>query len=161
MKNTKRKSCRLSSTGFSLWRSGRDSNPRYAFDVHTISSRARYDRFDTTPSSVVRGACTRFGFGVVVRSKLDYYIRKAHVCQLFFSLFPEFSAPGRRAREKPGPGKSPAPVCCKARKRQERPVSAQKAAAASFSSRRSCRSRGAPAAGDSSGFSRRERWMGG
>ncbi len=37
-------------TGFShLWRSGRDSNPRTAFDRHTISSRARYDRFDTTP----------------------------------------------------------------------------------------------------------------
>ena len=32
-----------------LWRSGRDSNPRTAFDRHTISSRARYDRFDTTP----------------------------------------------------------------------------------------------------------------
>ena len=35
---------------FSLfWRSERDSNPRYAFDVHTISSRARYDLFDITP----------------------------------------------------------------------------------------------------------------
>ena len=54
MKNTKRKSCQLSLTGFSLWRSGRDSNPRYAFDVHTISSRARYDRFDTTPCEIVR-----------------------------------------------------------------------------------------------------------
>ena len=32
-----------------IWRSGRDSNPRTAFDRHTISSRARYDRFDTTP----------------------------------------------------------------------------------------------------------------
>ena len=32
-----------------FWRSGRDSNPRTAFDRHTISSRARYDRFDTTP----------------------------------------------------------------------------------------------------------------
>ena len=30
------------------WRSGRDSNPRTAFDRHTISSRARYDLFDTT-----------------------------------------------------------------------------------------------------------------
>jgi hypothetical protein len=30
------------------WRSGRDSNPRTAFDRHTISNRARYDHFDTT-----------------------------------------------------------------------------------------------------------------
>ncbi len=34
--------------GFFLWRSGRDSNPRAAFDDNTISSRARYDLFDTT-----------------------------------------------------------------------------------------------------------------
>ena len=33
---------------FSFWRSGRDSNPRTAFGRHTISSRARYDHFDTT-----------------------------------------------------------------------------------------------------------------
>lgn len=31
-----------------FWRSGRDSNPRTAFGRHTISSRARYDHFDTT-----------------------------------------------------------------------------------------------------------------
>ena len=31
-----------------LWRSGRDLNPRAAFDDNTISSRARYDHFDTT-----------------------------------------------------------------------------------------------------------------
>ena len=36
-------------TGVFLWRSGRDSNPRAAQHGHTISSRARYDRFDTTP----------------------------------------------------------------------------------------------------------------
>ena len=35
---------------FSLfWRSRRDLNPRYPFGVHTISSRARYDHFDTAP----------------------------------------------------------------------------------------------------------------
>ena len=34
---------------FFLWRSRRDSNSRAAFDGHTISSRARYDHFDTTP----------------------------------------------------------------------------------------------------------------
>ena len=37
---------------FSLWRSGRDSNPRAAFDDNTISSRARYDLFDTTAYSI-------------------------------------------------------------------------------------------------------------
>ena len=36
-----------------LWRSRRDLNPRYPFGVHTISSRARYDHFDTAPYSVV------------------------------------------------------------------------------------------------------------
>ena len=35
-----------------LWRSGRDSNPRAAFDDNTISSRARYDLFDTTAYSI-------------------------------------------------------------------------------------------------------------
>ena len=35
------------------WRSGRDSNPRAAFDDNTISSRARYDLFDTTAYSLL------------------------------------------------------------------------------------------------------------
>ena len=35
-----------------LWRSGRDSNPRAAFDDNTISSRARYDLFDTTAYAI-------------------------------------------------------------------------------------------------------------
>ena len=35
-----------------FWRSGRDSNPRAAFDDNTISSRARYDLFDTTAYSI-------------------------------------------------------------------------------------------------------------
>ena len=35
--------------GCSFWRSRRDLNPRYPFGVHTISSRARYDHFDTAP----------------------------------------------------------------------------------------------------------------
>ena len=32
-----------------LWRNGRDSNPRAAHHGNTISSRARYDHFDTIP----------------------------------------------------------------------------------------------------------------
>ena len=39
----------LSSSRFPFWRSRRDLNPRYPFGVHTISSRARYDHFDTAP----------------------------------------------------------------------------------------------------------------
>ena len=35
-----------------VWRSGRDSNPRAAFDDNTISSRARYDLFDTTAYAI-------------------------------------------------------------------------------------------------------------
>ena len=38
-----------------FWRSRRDLNPRYPFGVHTISSRARYDHFDTAPC--VRLSC--------------------------------------------------------------------------------------------------------
>ena len=38
--------------GVQLWRSRRDLNPRYPFGVHTISSRARYDHFDTAPNMV-------------------------------------------------------------------------------------------------------------
>lgn len=37
-----------------LWRSGRDSNPRAAHHGNTISSRARYDLFDTTPYELFR-----------------------------------------------------------------------------------------------------------
>ena len=40
--------------GISIWRSGRDLNPRAAFDDNTISSRARYDHFDTTASILLR-----------------------------------------------------------------------------------------------------------
>ena len=87
MKNTKRKPCRLSSTGFSLWRSRRDSNPRYAFDVHTISSRARYDRFDTTPYSIVRGGCPRFGSNVVGRSSLVIIYHESPFVNCFFGKF--------------------------------------------------------------------------
>ena len=37
---------------FLFWRSRRDSNSRAAFGDYTISSRARYDHFDTTPYSL-------------------------------------------------------------------------------------------------------------
>lgn len=43
----------------SLWRSRRDLNPRAAYGDNTISNRARYDHFDTTPyMSLFRTALT-------------------------------------------------------------------------------------------------------
>ena len=59
-----------------FWRSRRDLNPRYPFGVHTISSRARYDHFDTAPW--VRHSC-----------RLAYDTTTVSVCQvliLHFSL---------------------------------------------------------------------------
>ena len=52
------------------WRSRRDLNPRYPFGVHTISSRARYDHFDTAP-------CSRF-------SRLAYNTSWVGFCQPLF-----------------------------------------------------------------------------
>ena len=46
-----------------VWRSRRDSNSRAAFGDYTISSRARYDHFDTTPYSL--GLC----------DSIDYYTK--------------------------------------------------------------------------------------
>ena len=45
-----------------LWRSRRDLNPRYPFGVHTISSRARYDHFDTAPCFVFVGLSRRLAY---------------------------------------------------------------------------------------------------
>ena len=49
MLDTAEKKHILSDVLFFFWRSRRDLNPRYPFGVHTISSRARYDHFDTAP----------------------------------------------------------------------------------------------------------------
>ena len=83
------------------WRSGRDSNPRYAFDVHTISSRARYDRFDTTPYAIVRGGRPRFGSNVVVRSSLLIIYNETRFVNTFFRKIGSGTA--RRGRV-PRPG---------------------------------------------------------
>ena len=45
----KRKSCRNTSTGFSLWRRVRDSNPRNGVSVYTISNRAPSAISDNSP----------------------------------------------------------------------------------------------------------------
>ena len=49
---------------FCFWRSRRDSNSRAAFGDYTISSRARYDHFDTTP------------YSLWLRDSMDYYTKK-------------------------------------------------------------------------------------
>ena len=66
--------------GFFYWRSRRDSNSRTAYHRHTISSRARYDRFDTAPCH----NCIHNG---------QYYSRfvfkKQALFENFFLLFPK------------------------------------------------------------------------
>ena len=59
-----------------LWRSRRDLNPRYPFGVHTISSRARYDHFDTAPW--LRRSC-----------RLAYDTICVRFCQVLFYIFLE------------------------------------------------------------------------
>ena len=62
--------------GHSIWRSGRDSNPRAAFDDNTISSRARYDLFDTT------------AYSLSLTNSIDYYTKIPRDVKLFFPVFP-------------------------------------------------------------------------
>ena len=52
---------------FCFWRSRRDSNSRAAFGDYTISSRARYDHFDTTP------------YSLGLRDSMDYYTKVSAV----------------------------------------------------------------------------------
>ena len=56
MNNTKRKSCRQESTGFSFWRRQRDSNPR-GLSPKRFSRPPRYDHFDMPPNlqSIISG----------------------------------------------------------------------------------------------------------
>ena len=65
----------LSHLLFIFWRSRRDLNPRYPFGVHTISSRARYDHFDTAP------------YLVVSQSTRLYYPKDCHLSRAFFIFF--------------------------------------------------------------------------
>ena len=61
-----------------LWRSRRDSNPWTAFDRHTISSRARYDLFDTAPYAIL-----------ILRGKISFHIIPDFraIVKYFLSLF--------------------------------------------------------------------------
>ena len=62
---------------FLIWRSRRDLNPRYPFGVHTISSRARYDHFDTAPCG--RRSC-----------RLRYITLSGKKSQALFFLFSKY-----------------------------------------------------------------------
>ena len=68
---------------FVFWRSRRDLNPRYPFGVHTISSRARYDHFDTAPCGPV--SC-----------RLRYITTKLSICQALFFIFFQWYHAGTR-----------------------------------------------------------------
>ena len=61
------------------WRSRRDLNPRYPFGVHTISSRARYDHFDTAPYLV--GVAIDLHIVTQVISFVKHFF---HFSQIFF-----------------------------------------------------------------------------
>ena len=71
-----------------FWRSRRDSNPRAAFDGYTISSRARYDHFDTTPYSIDSGP-----IGPALNYSTDDYTRVLDKVKRKFPLFSEKAPP--------------------------------------------------------------------
>ena len=79
MNNTKRKSHRLTSTGFSLWRRRRDSNPRTAFNDYTISNRARSTSYATSPYNIF---CWRLN-----SKSLKYYTTNNRKSQVFFYYY--------------------------------------------------------------------------
>ena len=74
LRSPEKKKADAFASAFLFWRSRRDLNPRYPFGVHTISSRARYDHFDTAPW--VRHSC-----------RLAYDTTTALICQVVFLLF--------------------------------------------------------------------------
>ena len=57
LKVVQKNSCRKGNC-LRIWRRWRDSNPRAAHHGYTISSRARYDHFDTSPYKIVYVALT-------------------------------------------------------------------------------------------------------
>ena len=77
-----------------FWRSRRDSNPRAAFDDNTISSRARYDHFDTTPYSVPAAASSRLAQVLLCDSDM-YYNRYSPFVKYFFKISFYFFRPAQ------------------------------------------------------------------
>ena len=81
--------------GFFYWRSGRDSNPRSRLRDYSISSRARYDLFDTAPnqqsllyhifSRIARGKAEKI---IVFYEDLCYnYVLAAEICKITQKIF--------------------------------------------------------------------------
>lgn len=74
----KKKKAPCTAWHFSFWRRRRDSNPRAAHHGNTISSRARYDHFDTSPACLLK--CRK---GSIFANKSHYFhiirISPAHV----------------------------------------------------------------------------------
>ncbi len=71
-----------------LWRSGRDLNPRAAFDDNTISSRARYDHFDTTAYSCCDNSIDYYSkFSGIVKWKIHKF--RKNPCATDFSVTAE------------------------------------------------------------------------
>ena len=77
------------------WRSGRDSNPRSRLRDYSISSRARYDLFDTAPnqqsllyhifSRIARGKAEKI---IVFSENLCYnYVLAAEICKITQKIF--------------------------------------------------------------------------
>ena len=68
-----------------FWRSRRDLNPRYPFGVHTISSRARYDHFDTAPCGCLSDSFhmiapfDRFVKGEFGKSEVIFRLRRSDI----------------------------------------------------------------------------------
>ena len=77
---------------FCIWRSGRDSNPRAAHHDNTISSRARYDLFDTTPRFIALTVYpTLFIFATLFLIFSAFpFLSSFHFSFYFFSPLPLF-----------------------------------------------------------------------
>ena len=98
-KVTKKRRTSIGSPSF-LWRSRRDLNPRYPFGVHTISSRARYDHFDTAPCG-----CLSDSFHIVPRFDgfVKHYFSKKNRCKSSGSKFKLWGGTGHRPASSAGP----------------------------------------------------------
>ena len=79
LRSPEKKKADAFASAFLFWRSRRDLNPRYPFGVHTISSRARYDHFDTAPYLV--GVAIDLHIVTQVLSFVKHFF---HFSQIFF-----------------------------------------------------------------------------
>ena len=77
-----------------FWRSGRDLNPRAAFDGNTISSRARYDHFDTTAYAILlRNSRCYYTKSTPLVKHLSPFFKRKFLCAAKV-FYPCISVPG-------------------------------------------------------------------